>query len=80
MPLDIKTVMNACEEDDDLGFCVACGEEHSGIEPDARNYECTNCGKMEVFGAEQIIIEGLAEESEDDEIDTMSLDEGETEE
>lgn len=30
------------------GFCTACGEEQEGCEPDARNYECDNCGAHKV--------------------------------
>lgn len=37
---------------DNPGFCVACGEEQDGCEPDARNYECESCGLRRVFGAE----------------------------
>ena len=41
---------------DNPGFCLACGEEQEGCEPDARNYECESCGEKMVFGAEEIII------------------------
>ncbi len=37
------------------GFCVACGEEAEGCEPDAEHYKCESCGKREVFGAEQLL-------------------------
>ena len=40
---------------DHPGFCIDCGEEHFECEPDARNYECENCGKLKVFGAEEIL-------------------------
>ena len=60
MKLDIETVISACEDDANMGFCIACGEEHYSIEPDARNYKCDACGENKVFGAEQIILEGLA--------------------
>jgi len=33
-----------------IGFCMACGEEHDHVEPDAKNYECNSCGEMEVCG------------------------------
>jgi len=39
-----------CDRDDNTGFCKACGKEVSGVEPDARNYECDACGKHQVFG------------------------------
>lgn len=41
---------------DNCGFCLACGHEQDGCEPDARNYECEACGKKQVFGAEEILI------------------------
>ena len=37
------------------GFCLACGEEQEGCEPDARNYQCESCGEYQVFGAEEIL-------------------------
>jgi len=40
---------------DDPGLCVACGEEAMGVEPDARKYECESCGKMAVYGAEELL-------------------------
>lgn len=42
---------------DNVGFCVACGEEAEGCEPDARNYKCEHCGKLEVFGAEELMLQ-----------------------
>jgi hypothetical protein len=38
-----------------IGFCKACGAEQDGCEPDARNYECEECGKHQVFGAEELL-------------------------
>jgi predicted amidophosphoribosyltransferase len=38
------------------GFCLACGAEAEGCEPDARNYVCENCGAAEVYGAQEILI------------------------
>ena len=54
----LEQVTEAIEQDDNLGFCVHCGEEQGGCEPDAENYECENCGALGVFGAEQILILG----------------------
>ncbi len=39
---------------DNPGFCLACGCEASGVEPDARNYECESCGSHQVFGRRRI--------------------------
>lgn len=38
------------------GFCLACGEEQEGCEPDARKYRCENCGEHKVYGASEIVI------------------------
>jgi len=38
------------------GVCTACGAETDGCEPDARNYECDDCGEREVFGAEELLL------------------------
>jgi len=46
---------NACTN---WGFCLACGMQQEGYEPDARHYECEDCGKRQVFGAEEILIMG----------------------
>lgn len=44
--------------EDTMGVCRACGEVQGGVEPDARHYECESCGTKQVFGAEQVLIEG----------------------
>jgi hypothetical protein len=56
-PTDAE-VMAAIEEDDCLGFCLACGAEASGVEPDARRYKCEGCGAREVYGAEECLVMG----------------------
>jgi len=56
MKVTLEDVMDACERDDSLGFCTACGAEASGVEPDARNYVCESCGEPKVFGAEELMI------------------------
>jgi predicted RNA-binding Zn-ribbon protein involved in translation (DUF1610 family) len=38
------------------GFCLACGAEAMGVEPDARRYECEACGEAAVYGAEELLI------------------------
>lgn len=42
---------------DNPGFCLACGLEVDGVEPDAENYECESCGEHQVWGADQILVE-----------------------
>ena len=46
---------------DNPGFCLACGNEQEGCEPDARNLECEECGQRQVFGAEEILMMGRFE-------------------
>lgn len=45
----------------DTGFCVECGEEAYGVEPDARKYPCEACGEKEVYGAEELVVMGLVD-------------------
>jgi len=63
MPIDPNQLIEAVKESmfgsENIGFCRDCGEEHDGCEPDARNYECEACGKMEVFGAEELLLMGF---------------------
>ena len=54
--LDLDRIIAACESGDDIGFCIACGEEAHGVEPDMRRGECESCGEKKVFGAEELII------------------------
>lgn len=41
---------------DNPGFCVACGVDVDGVEPDARKYECECCGARSVYGAEELLM------------------------
>jgi hypothetical protein len=41
------------------GFCIECGEQAYGVEPDARSYRCESCGANAVFGAEELLIRGV---------------------
>ena len=38
------------------GFCLACGIDQDGCEPDARKYECESCGEREVYGAQELVL------------------------
>ena len=40
------------------GFCMVCGCQTDGCEPDARQYPCPACGQHMVYGAEDIILRG----------------------
>jgi len=54
--LTLDMVVDACEDDDYMGFCLACAEEAYSVEPDARAYECESCGENKVYGAEEIVL------------------------
>lgn len=53
----LREVQEASENFD--GFCLACGNVQSGVEPDARKYVCESCGKPKVYGAEELALMGL---------------------
>ena len=54
--IDIDRVIEAISSDEYMGFCVKCGEEAYGVEPDARKYKCEECGELAVYGAEELLI------------------------
>ena len=41
---------------DNPGFCIACGADAEGCEPDARGYRCEACGLARVYGAEEVLL------------------------
>lgn len=55
-----KRLLDALERSEngteDPGFCTACGYEREGCEPDARNYECYECGEHKVHGLYEFLI------------------------
>jgi hypothetical protein len=52
----LDQVMAAVEADEYLGFCIACGAEAEGVEPDTRREHCDVCGKNSVYGAEELLV------------------------
>jgi hypothetical protein len=65
MPIiDPDRLLEAVQEStfgmENIGFCIECGEEHNGCEPDAERYPCDDCGKESVYGAMQLLIMGYA--------------------
>ena len=52
----IEQILEALQDDDNSGFCLACGAQAYGVEPDARRYECEECGARKVYGAEECLI------------------------
>lgn len=41
---------------DNPGFCLHCGVEAEGVEPDACRYPCEGCGAPAVYGAGELLI------------------------
>ena len=55
--LNIDAVIAAAQNEEEyIGFCLACGAEAYDVEPDARRYECDECGKEKVYGAQEILL------------------------
>ena len=50
------TYRELCE--DNGGYCLKCKEEAYGVEPDARKYECEECGAHAVYGIEELLTMG----------------------
>lgn len=44
---------------DNPGWCIRCGEEQDGCEPDARGYTCDSCGERSVYAPEELLLRGL---------------------
>jgi hypothetical protein len=47
--------------DESSGMCLKCKAEAYNVEPDARHYECEECGAREVFGIEELLLMGEIE-------------------
>lgn len=58
--VSLARVMRAVKADDNFGFCTACGAKAHGVEPDARGYTCESCGAPKVYGAEELLMMGVA--------------------
>lgn len=58
-PIQLSEIEYASLAEDYGGFCIACGEEAYGVEPDARKYQCESCGVRAVYGAEELLIRGV---------------------
>lgn len=67
-PLPIKPHRFSVEDlaaarEDNNGFCIACGAERCYTEPDARGYTCDACDQPQVYGADELLLLGLASNS-----------------
>lgn len=45
---------------DNPGFCIKCGAEREGCEPDMEKRECESCGERAVYGAEELLLHMVA--------------------
>ena len=54
--ISMQQIIDAVESGEDMGFCLVCGDEAYGVEPDARKYECESCGASKVYGAEELLL------------------------
>ena len=59
--IDMDRILEAVQGDEQVGFCVKCGAEKYGVEPDARKYKCEECGERAVYGAEELLMMGGVE-------------------
>ena len=61
--ITLERVLSACESStfglDNPGFCLACGSDADGVEPDAEGYICEGCGEAAVMGAENALISAV---------------------
>lgn len=53
----VAALERAARSTEDPGFCLACGAEVGGVEPDARGDRCDSCGEPQVYGAEEVLME-----------------------
>ena len=72
---DIKQMRTMIKVDEDAfrshceeygGWCLACGLEAYGVEPDARRYTCEGCGEPAVYGADEALIMGAVTFGDDE--------------
>ena len=58
-----ERVLSACEASmfgrDNPGFCLSCGDDAEGVEPDAEGHICEGCGESAVMGAENALISAV---------------------
>ena len=52
----IEAIMDAVQSAEYIGFCLGCGAETDGVEPDAQKNTCEDCGEPQVYGAEELLI------------------------
>jgi hypothetical protein len=53
----VAAIERAARTTENPGFCLACGMDVDGVEPDARGDRCESCGAPRVYGAEEVLQE-----------------------
>lgn len=53
--ITLDRILYGIEQDNDAGFCLACGDDAFDVEPDARGYICDTCEEPQVYGAEELL-------------------------
>lgn len=64
LKIKFERIEAALSDDESVGFCLDCGTDNYGVEPDARKYLCEECGKHCVYGASEIVIMGQVDTEE----------------
>ena len=54
--ITLDEIVEAVAADENRGWCLNCGAEAYGVEPDARRYRCESCQVKAVYGAEELLI------------------------
>ena len=65
MKPNLKWLLRAAECADAQSFCLECGDESDGVEPDARGYECDACGEPAVYGVDELLLMGAYDDKAD---------------
>lgn len=58
--IKVQHLFDAAENDDLSAFCLSCQDQTTVFEPDAQGYLCQECGKFEVYAAQEIILANFA--------------------
>jgi hypothetical protein len=56
----VDEIIDAVQADENIGYCIACGAERYGCEPDMRCGPCEDCGRHAVYGAEELLLHCVA--------------------
>ena len=67
LKLRLSDVINA--DDECIGFCVDCGCDSEGCEPDLCRGKCPSCGQHQLYGIQQIMLNDWVEILVDDDSD-----------